>query len=287
MSPFRRSSSRHPSSAACRPGFSSTGCSPTQFLSDHFPAHDLPPEPPFLHSQPSQLSRELRERLLCLSYRAFLQAVLHFLSVSGYAQVIPTGRQGFKGRNTGGGWDLEAQGFGDRGEAVRAIAQVKQFRTLSVQQRTVDELRGCLLRAGADEAWLITLSTFSAPAQAAAQAGGGTAPIRLLDGQALTEQMIRHQVGICREGKEWVVNNRYFQSLEQRFSRESATNMTLKNERPGDTRPDVKPEPSPEGTRRGGTTVPPRGKPFSRRGRSEEPAAIVRVTILCGRYPQD
>ncbi len=279
MSATPISSRRDPFSATVRPGFAST-----DFSSSHFPAHDLPSEPPFLHSspKPSRLSRELRERLLSLSYRACLQSVLHLLSATGYTQVVPTGRSGFKGRNTGGGWDLEAQGFTGRGEAVRAIAQVKQFKTLAVQQRTVDELRGCLLRAGADEAWLITLSTFSAPAKEAAQAGGGTAPIRLLDGQALTEQMIRHQVGICREGKEWVVNERYFQALEQRFSRESATNKTLKNERP-----EVKPEPSPEGTRRGGTTAPPEGNPFAPRGRSAEPAAIVRVTILCGRYPQD
>jgi len=286
MSPSRRSSSRHASSAACRPGFpstgfSTTGFSPTRFLSDHFPASDLPPEPPFRHSQskPSRLSRELRERLLSLSYRAFLQAVLHLLSATGYAQVIPTGRSGFKGRNTGGGWDLEAQGFTDGGEAVRAIAQVKQFRTLSVQQRTVDELRGCLLRAQADEAWLITLSTFSAPAQAAAQAGGGTAPIRLLDGDALAEQMVRHQVGICRKGKEWIVNDRYFQSLEQRFSKETGQQKARQSR-------EAQPEPS-QGQARHGGTMPPRGRAFSLRERSAEPAPLVRVTILCGRYPKD
>lgn len=276
MSPFR-----HSSSAACRPGFSPTHFSPTHFLSDHFPAHDLPPEPPFRHSppKPSRVGRELRERLLCLSYRAFLQTVLHLLSAEGYAQVIPTGRSGFKGRNTGGGWDLEAQAVTERGEAVRAIAQVKQFRTLSVQQRTVDELRGCLLRAQADEAWLITLSTFSAPAQAAAQAGGGTAPVRLLDGDALVEQMIRHQVGICREGKEWIVNNRYFQSLEQRFAK--GTRQQEASKRPG-----VKPEPS-QGRAKHSGTVPPYGKPFPMPGGSGGPATIVRVTILCGRYPKD
>ncbi len=274
MSPFRLSS-RHPSSATCRPGFSSTSFSPTQFLSDHSPAPDLPPEPPFLyaHSKPSRLGRELRERLLCLSYRAFLQAVLHLLSATGYAQVVPTGRSGFKGRNTGGGWDLEAKGFGDRGEAVRAIAQVKQFKTLAVQQRTVDELRGCLLRAQADEAWLITLSTFSAPAQEAALAGGGTATIRLLDGVALVEQMIQLQIGICREGKEWVVNDHYFQALEQRFAKET-------DQQEANKQPRVKPEPSHGGN------VPPYGKPFPMPGCSQEPVAIVRVTILCGPFPK-
>ncbi len=293
MSASRPSSPRHPFSAPIRPGFSPAGFSPTRFLSHHLSAQDFSLDTPFSASspKPSRLSRELRERLLCLSYRAFLQSVLHLLSASGYAQVIPAGRQGFKGRNTGGGWDLEAQGFTGAGEAVRAIAQVKQFDRLSVQQRTVDELRGCLLRAKADEAWLITLSVFSAPAKEAAQATGETAPIRLLDGEALTEMMIRHQVGVCREGVEWVVNDRYFQSLERRFGKDATANQTktssktLKSNREEDRRPQMKLEPSAGGMSKGGT-VPPKGKPFSLRGRSEEPVPIVRVTIFCGPFPR-
>ena len=43
----------------------------------------------------------------------------------------------------------------------KVIVQGKQFDTLTVFQRSVDELRGTCLRAGAAEALLITTSAFS------------------------------------------------------------------------------------------------------------------------------
>jgi len=116
------------------------------------------------------LRRELRRRLLSLPYRAFLQIAVHLLKEQGYTAARPTGRDTWKGRNTAGGWDAEADFQAGALGTLRCIAQVKQFDTLVVAQRQVDELRGTCLRAGAHQAVLITLSTFSPPARKAAQA---------------------------------------------------------------------------------------------------------------------
>ncbi len=173
---------------------------------------------------PYPLHGQLRQSLLGLSYRAFLQCVIRLLSAQGYHAVAPAGRSRFKGRNHSGGWDMEAHYAVRDFEgscAIRTalcIAQVKQFDALTVAQRQVDELRGCLVRAGADQALLITLSTFSSVAQEAAHAGRQLAPVRLIDGDELLDLLIRHQIGIQRSGREWIVDDLYFDGLEQRFA---------------------------------------------------------------------
>ncbi len=195
--------------------------------SDMEPAH---PGPRSEAGFSSRLPAELRERLLALPYRAFLQAVIHLLSAQGYGRVVPAGRSGFKGRNRAGGWDLEAQDRID-GETFRCIVQAKQIGARAIYQRQVDELRGAALRAGADEALLVTLSIFSPPARLAVLAGARLAPIRLVDGQALVEQMVEHQIGICLDGRQWAVNALYFESLEKRFGeRQSAQESSGKQQ---------------------------------------------------------
>lgn len=165
----------------------------------------------------SRLHIQIRARLLALSYRAFLQTVVHLLSAQGYTRVAPVGRSSFKGRNRAGGWDLEAHDYID-GEHFRCIVQVKQFASQAIYQRHVDELRGGLLRAGANEALLITLAALSPQARLAALAGGVRAPVRLTDGEELAAQMLEHRIGVCQVRGKWVVNALYFESLEKRFA---------------------------------------------------------------------
>jgi hypothetical protein len=101
-------------------------------------------------SQPGQpLRHKLRSRLLALPYRAFLQVAIHLLHSQGYTAARPAGRDRWKGRNTAGGWDAEAHFQAGALGTLRCIAQVKQFDTLVVAQRQVDELRGTCLRANA------------------------------------------------------------------------------------------------------------------------------------------
>lgn len=162
--------------------------------------------------------RHLRRRLLDLSYRAFLQCVLYLLSAEGCGVVRPAGRQLLKGRNRAGGWDAEAEGTVGPLGPVRCIVQAKQYDTLPVHQRAVDELRGSCLRAGAHRAVLMTLSTFSTVARAAADADTRLAPIRLIDGDEFLDLLIRRGVGVWRKaGERWEVNDAYFNFLEERF----------------------------------------------------------------------
>jgi hypothetical protein len=164
------------------------------------------------------LRRELRQRLLLLPYRACLQVVIHLLSAQGYTRVLPAGRERWKGRNSAGGWDIEAELETRLTGRLRAIAQVKQFDTLPVQQRSVDELRGVCLRAGAHQALLVTLSTFSSVAEQAAQVERRIAPVRLIDGEALLDLLLTHGIGVKSEGDGLAPDDGYFDRLCERFS---------------------------------------------------------------------
>jgi len=142
---------------------------------------------------------QLRRQMLALSYHAFAQCLCLLLSKIGYEDAGLSGRTGWKGRNREGGYDIEAwlpAGVGRR----RVVVQAKQFDALPVFQRSVDELRGTCLRAGAAEALLITTSAFSPVVERhAAEAPMPVAPVRLLDGDALLDLLLRHRVGVWEE----------------------------------------------------------------------------------------
>lgn len=164
------------------------------------------------------LRLDLLGHLLKLPYRTFLLVVAQLLERQGSQEVHLMGRDGFVGRNRGGGWDLEAtlppsQCFAYGQPGVRCIIQVKQFTDLAVQQRTVDELRGCCLRAGAGRGLLITTTRFSPVAQRAA-AASALAPITLIDGEMLVNLLVRQEMGILqsKSGKRQL-DLEYFQSL--------------------------------------------------------------------------
>ena len=150
---------------------------------------------------PGTIADQLRRRLLGLDFPAFARCACVLLEAIGYEDARPAGRREWKGYNRpgGGGYDLEAAlpgGLTPR----RVVAQIKQFDQLAVHQRSVDELRGACLRAGAAEALLVTTSAFSAVVrkQAAAPDPSGTlvAPVRLIDGQELLGLLIRHRLGV-------------------------------------------------------------------------------------------
>lgn len=150
---------------------------------------------------PDTVADRLRRRLLALDYPAFAQCVCALLEALGYEETRPAGRRAWKGYNRpgGGGYDLEAVLPGGMAPR-RAVAQIKQFDALAVYQRSVDELRGACLRAGAAEALLVTTSTFSdvVRKQAASldRVSALVAPVRLIDGQELLGLLIRHRLGV-------------------------------------------------------------------------------------------
>ena len=69
-------------------------------------------------------------------------------SHQGYSSARPAGRAHWKGRNQGGGWDAEAEFSAGAVGKLLCLVQVKQYATLTVQQRQVDELRGSCLQGG-------------------------------------------------------------------------------------------------------------------------------------------
>lgn len=167
-----------------------------------------------------RLSAQVRKQLLDLPYSAFLSVIIQLLERQGYRKVRLLGRKGFVGRNRSGGWDLEAVAPGHQGltpgeAGSRCIIQVKQFNDLTVQQRTVDELRGCILRAGAGVGLLITTSRFSPVAQEAAQASS-LAPVVLLNGEELISLLIRQRLGVCQKpGGKWGIDAQFFRSIRE------------------------------------------------------------------------
>lgn len=185
------------------------------------------------------LSSRVREELLALPYSAFLLVIARLLERQGYRGIRLLGRRGFVGRNRSGGWDLEATALGQQSLIPgkgwsRCIIQVKQFDELAVQQRTVDELRGCILRAGAGLGVLITTSRFSPVAQEAAQASS-LAPIVLLDGRELVSLLIQQRLGVrLKPNGKWAVDPQFFRSIrgaEPGNAQEAGTKRAAKRDR--------------------------------------------------------
>lgn len=206
----------------------------------HFTATETHPD---LHnpslSTPT-LRKLLRAHLLALPYGALLHVVARVLHGQGAAHIYPTGRHGFVGRNRAGGWDLEADLINTQEKPFQAahrlqhhtkcLVQVKQFEQLSVQQRTVDELRGCCLRAGAGQGMIVTTSFFSPVAEAAAEASV-LAPITLIDGEYLLTLMLRHKLGV-QEGRDglWRIDTEFFhQMTEKQYAAEKIAERAAKH----------------------------------------------------------
>ena len=74
------------------------------------------------------------------------------------------------------------------------LVQAKQYR-IPVSRRFVDELRGAMLRSGAQHGLLITTSTFYGPALQAV-AFPSAWPVRLIEGSELLDQLFEHRLGV-------------------------------------------------------------------------------------------
>lgn len=139
------------------------------------------------------------ERLLALPFPAYAACVARLLTALGYRDVRLMGALHEKGRNAFGGMDLSAE-QGQGLTASKVIAQVKQYRD-PVPRAFVDELRGTMLRVGAQQGLLVTTSEFARSASEAALSGQHAAPVRLLDGRELARLLIAY--GIDVEGPAW------------------------------------------------------------------------------------
>lgn len=142
---------------------------------------------------------EVRERLLEMAFPECAACVARLLTQLGYRNVRQMGPLYQRGRNMHGGMDLSAE----QGQGLtmsKVIVQVKQYRE-AVPRAYVDELRGAMLRVGADQGMLITTSEFAPAAVMAALAAQHAAKVRLVDGAELVRLMAEHRTDLS--GRAW------------------------------------------------------------------------------------
>ena len=182
-------------------------------------------------SHMEKVREQLLQQLIEMPPVAFEQLIAHWLKASGYEQVqvlaastrglattlfpaakptgssataagLPAGLSGkamtvcggaVRGGIVRGGVDFSAisqQGL----SSGLTLVQAKQYR-IPVSRRFVDELRGAMLRSGAQHGLLITTSTFYGPALQAVALPSAW-PVRLIEGSALLDQLFGHRLGV-------------------------------------------------------------------------------------------
>lgn len=165
------------------------------------------------------LQEALRHRLCTLPYPAYTRLVRGLLMESGYAGVRGM-KSGLAPHAPGpGGYDLVAFFHTDLSTHLTAI-QIKQS-PRPVGRRYVDELRGAMLRLGAEQGLLVTTGNFSKAACEAA-ALSRCLTVRLLEGPELVAMLLGRGEGVRIERLprkpgdevEWGLDEEFFTRLE-------------------------------------------------------------------------
>ncbi len=155
----------------------------------------------------------LRHALEQMEFAAFEQIMKSLLYKSGYLSVQLIGRNYKQGRTPQGGLDLTARSVTELSSSL-TIAQVKQYKR-TVSRRFVDELRGAMLRLGAGQGLLLTLSKFSQVAHQAAQ-DSPVAPITLIEGEGILDLLFAYRIGVHEFKGQWQLDEKYLDFLQQR-----------------------------------------------------------------------
>ncbi len=135
----------------------------------------------------TQKRKELRKQLKTMHPYRFEHLVRDLLEAMGYEDVVVTKASGDYGVDV-----VATVQFGIT--TITEVVQVKR-RQDSIQRPTLDQLRGALPYYKALRGTIITLGTFSAGCINAALYVGA-APIGLIDGEKLLDQLIRYEIGI-------------------------------------------------------------------------------------------
>jgi membrane-bound metal-dependent hydrolase YbcI (DUF457 family) len=163
-------------------------------------------------SQKQQVRAALHETLYRLEYAAFEQVMKRLLYQSGYLSVHLIGRNHQPGHTPTGGLDLAARSMTEL-TSVLTIAQVKQYRGV-VPRRFVDELRGAMLRLGAEQGLLLTLSRFSQAAHTAAKSK--VAPVKLIEGAEILDLLFAYRIGVSVKNRVWDLDRAWLDTLPKR-----------------------------------------------------------------------
>ncbi len=153
----------------------------------------------------------LREALETMEFAAFELIMKRLLYRSGYVSVQMSGRSYKRGRTPRGGLDLSARSNTELSSSL-VIAQVKQYRRV-VSRRFVDELRGAMLRLGAGQGLLLSMSRFSQVAHDAARASA-VAPIALIEGEYILDLLFAYRVGVVICDGKWRLDDNYLANLK-------------------------------------------------------------------------
>jgi len=153
---------------------------------------------------------DLLQYLQQMDYAAFEQVMKQLLYKSGYITVQFIGRNHKRGRTPKGGLDLTARSITDL-SSVLTIVQIKQYKRV-VSRRFIDELRGAMLRLGAEQGLLVTLSKFSRVAHTAA-AESNVAPIKLIEGKEVLDLLFAYRIGVVEENDRWKLDLAYLDTL--------------------------------------------------------------------------
>lgn len=176
-------------------------------------------------SQRQRVREKLLEVLVTLDISQFERCIallLHALEYDGVKIMRSPDlkRHSHKGRNAHGGFDLAA--CSSSFSSCLTLIQVKQYRR-PVSRRFVDELRGAMLRHGAQQGLLITTSTFPTNAQFSAHENQ-LLRIRLIDGEQLVDLLFQHHLGVRykertnKSGKSrfvWRLDRKFFRNLQK------------------------------------------------------------------------
>ena len=171
------------------------------------------------HDKQKQRVREkLLDILLCLNVSQFESLMGQLLQALEYDDIrimraVHPHRRSHKGRNRHGGFDLSARSSSFSPSLT--LVQAKQYKR-PVSRRFVDELRGAMIRQGAQSGLLITISRFSDKTKASARENA-LLPITLLNGEQLLDLLFHFSLGVRgRPGKRhwlWRLDRLFFHHL--------------------------------------------------------------------------
>lgn len=155
----------------------------------------------------------LRECLETVDFAAFELVMKQLLDSCGYVSVYIAGRGHKRGRTAKGGLDLTAHTVTELASAL-TIVQIKQYKRV-VSRRFIDELRGAMLRHGAEQGLLITMSRFSRVAHKASKETD-VAPIRLIEGEEVLDLLFTHSIGVIEKNGTWQLDAETIDKWEKR-----------------------------------------------------------------------
>ncbi len=174
------------------------------------------------------LQRQMGAWLFTLSFPAYCALIRLLLLRCGYATVralgeVPTAS--VTGRRIGGEGGLDLLAFAHTDMATFLTAVSLRTGRIPLGRRFVDELRGAMGRAGAEQGLLFTTATVS-PRTRQVAGTAGLPPIQIVDGAGLARMLVERRLGLRLVGQEWHFDARFFEALEARSQRQDPRGRT-------------------------------------------------------------